>query len=137
MCMEYEEMLDRAKDILPDETEETSRFEIPKARGHLEGAKTIVNNWQQITSTLQRKPEHLLKYVQKELATPGEIIKDSVVFGSKLPASRLNEKIQQYAEEFVFCPTCGKPDTKLSKEDGVFFLTCQACGSKNSIRSRI
>jgi len=135
--MDYEAMLERAKDILPDETEETSRFELPKIRGHLEGSKTIINNWQQIASVLRRKPEHLLKYVQKEMATPGEIINDSVVFGSKLSASRMNEKISQYANEFVFCPTCGKPETKLSKEAGVFFLTCQACGAKNSIRSRI
>ncbi len=130
-------MLERAKEILPDESEETSRFEIPKVKGHVEGAKTIINNWHQIATSLRRKPEHMLKYVQKEMATPGEIIKDSVVFGSKLIAGKINEKIEQYAQDFVICPTCGKPDTKLSKEAGVFFLTCQACGSKNSIRSKI
>lgn len=133
----YEEMLERAKDILPDETEETSRFEIPNVRGHLEGSKTVVNNWSQIAGDLRRKPEHLLKYVQKEMATPGEIIKDSVVFGSKLSASKMNDKIKQYADEFVFCPTCGKPDTKLTKDAGVYFIKCQACGAKNAVRSRI
>lgn len=135
--MDYEAMLERAKEILPDESAETSRFEIPNVKGHLEGSKTVVNNWLQITDALRRKPEHLLKYVQKELATPGEIIKSSVVFGSKLPASKLNEKIKQYADEFVFCKTCGKPDTKLTKEAGIYFVICQACGAKNSVQSRI
>lgn len=79
----------------------------------------------------------MLKYVQKELATPGEIIKNSVVFGSKLQASKINEKITQYADEFVICKTCGKPDTKLTKEATVFFVQCQACGAKNSVQSRI
>lgn len=130
-------MLDRAKEILPDETAESSRFEIPKVKGHLEGSRTVVNNWAQIAGMLARKPEHMLKYVQKELATPGEIIKDSVVFGSKLPAGKLNEKISQYADEFVFCKTCGKPETKLTKEGGVYFINCQACGAKNSVQSRI
>ena len=92
----YDEMLERAKEILPDEAAETSRFEIPNVKGHVEGAKTVVNNWMQITDALRRKPEHLLKYVQKELATPGEIIKTSVVFGSKLGASKLNDNIKQY-----------------------------------------
>src|SRR3989344_3051257 len=133
----YDEMLERAKEILPDEAAETSRFEIPNVKGHVEGAKTVVNNWMQITDALRRKPEHLLKYVQKELATPGEIIKTSVVFGSKLGASKLNDKIKQYADEFVFCRTCGKPDTKLTKEASVTFVVCQACGAKNSVQSRI
>ncbi|MDD9953401.1 MAG: translation initiation factor IF-2 subunit beta [Candidatus Woesearchaeota archaeon] len=135
--MDYEAMLDKAKEELPDETEETSRFEVPKFRGHLEGQKTIINNWAQVASALNRPPEHLLKYVQKELATPGEMIKDSVVFGSKLSASKLNEKVVKYMDEFVFCKTCGKPDTKLSKETGVYFLQCQACGAKNAVKSRI
>lgn len=133
----YEEMLARAKEILPDEAEETSRFTIPNVKGHIEGSKTIINNWTQIADTLRRKPEHLLKYVQKEMATPGEIIKVSVVFGSKIPAGKINEKIKQYADEFVFCKTCGKPDTKLTKEANVYFLICQACGAKNSVQSRI
>jgi len=133
----YEEMLSRAKEILPDETEETSRFTVPNVKGHVEGSKTIINNWSQIADALHRKPEHLLKYVQKELATPGEIIKASVVFGTKIQATKINEKIKQYADEFVFCKTCGKPETKLTKEATVFFVVCQACGAKNSIQSRI
>ena len=133
----YEDMLSRAKEILPDEAEETSRFTIPNVKGHIEGSKTIINNWSQIADTLRRKPEHMLKFVQKELATPGEIIKASVIFGSKLPASKINEKIKQYSDEFVFCKTCGKPDTKLTKEANVYFIVCQACGAKNSVQSRI
>jgi translation initiation factor 2 subunit 2 len=133
----YEDMLERAKEILPDESEETSRFTLPNVKGHVEGNKTIINNWFQIADTLRRKPEHLLKFVQKELATPGEIIKTSVVFGSKLPAPKINEKIKEYADEYVFCKTCGKPDTKLVKEVSVSFVVCQACGAKNSIKSRI
>ena len=133
----YEDMLARAKEILPDESEETSRFTIPNVKGHVEGVKTIINNWSQIADALRRKPEHLLKYVQKELATPGELIKGSVVFGTKMQAVKINEKIKQYADEFVFCKTCGKPDTKLTKEGTVFFVQCQACGAKNSIQSRI
>jgi translation initiation factor 2 subunit 2 len=133
----YEEMLARAKEVLPDEAEETSRFTIPNVKGHLEGSKTIINNWTQIADVLRRKPEHMLKYVQKEMATPGEIIKVSVVFGSKLSASKINDKIKQYADEFVYCKTCGKPDTKLTREATIYFVICQACGAKNSIQSRI
>ena len=135
--MDYEQLLDRAKEQLPDDVEEGSRFEVPKVKGHLQGVRTVINNWFEIAKTLDRKPEHLLKYVQKELATPGEIIKQAVIFGSKLPASKINETIVKYADEFVFCASCGKPETKLSKEGSVIMMTCQACGARNSVKSRI
>ncbi len=135
--MDYEKLLDRAKAQLPEDVTSTSRFTIPKVKGHLQGVKTVINNWFEIAKALDRKPEHLLKYVQKELATPGEIIKQSVLFGSKLGAGKLNEKIVQYADDFVFCKSCGKPETKLSKEAGVIIMTCQACGARNTVKSRI
>jgi len=135
--MDYEKLLNRAKKQLPEDVTSTERFVIPMVKGHLQGVKTIINNWFEIAKALDRKPEHLLKYVQKELATPGEIIKQSVIFGSKLSASKLNEKITQYADEFVFCSACGKPETKLSKEAGVIIMTCQACGARTTVKSRI
>ncbi|RME53668.1 translation initiation factor IF-2 subunit beta, partial [Candidatus Woesearchaeota archaeon] len=52
-------------------------------------------------------------------------------------ASKVNEKIEKYADTFVLCKECGKPETKLSKEASVIIMTCQACGAKHSIRSKI
>lgn len=135
--MDYEKMLEEGKKNLPDMVSETERFNIPKVRGHIEGNKTIVSNFREIANTLQRKSEHLLKYVLKELATPGEIRKNALIFGTKLSASKINEKIAQYVETFVLCKECGKPDTKLSKESGIYYLKCQACGAKHSFYAKI
>jgi len=135
--MDYEALLERGKEQLPDEVVEGGRFEIPKVRGHLQGSKTVVNNWMEIAKVLDRPPQHLLKYVQKALATPGEIIKQSVLFGSKVSSSKLNEKIEQYADELVFCKECGKPETKINKDDGVLYMTCEACGAKYPAKARI
>jgi len=71
--MGYEQLLKRAREQLPQSVFEKERFEIPKVRGHLEGNKTVISNFQQIANTLRRPTEHLLKYVLRELATPGEI----------------------------------------------------------------
>ena len=133
----YEKLLKKAKKELPEVTEATERFEVPKVKGHVEGNKTIVSNFQQIATSLQRKAPHLLKYVLKELATPGEIKQKVVVFGSKVSASRINEKIYQYAETFVFCKECKKPDTKLFKEGNVYYIRCQACGARHSVFAKI
>ena len=135
--MDYESLLSRGKEQLPEETSSDERFVIPKARGHIQGTKTVINNWMEIAKVLDRPPKHLLKYVQKELATPGEIIKQSVVFGTKLSASKVNEKVEQYADELVFCKECGKPETKLVKEGGIVKLHCQACGARYPAKIRV
>ncbi len=135
--MDYEQMLERARKKLPEQAEETSRFEIPKVIGHIQGNKTIISNFYQIADTLRREPDHLVKYVLKELATPGELKKAALIIGTKISASRINEKIQQYAKEFVLCTECKKPDTKLVKEDKFLYLKCTACGARHPVKVRI
>jgi len=135
--MSYEELLKKAKKDLPDTSKETSRFEIPLVRGHIQGNRTIISNFNQIADTLRRDHEHLLKYILKELATPGEIKKKGVIIGRKVSASMINEKIQQYAKEFVICRECKKPDTKLIKEDRVMFIKCLACGARQPVKTKL
>ena len=135
---DYEKLLKKAHKELPEKSITKVRFEIPKVKGHLQGNRTVVSNFIRIAQHLGREPKHMLKYVLKELATPGQIKKTGVViFGTKLSASRINEKIQQYADTFVVCKECGKPDTKLEKEGNIYFVKCQACGAKHSVYSKI
>jgi len=135
--MGYLELLKKAREQLPESVFETQRFEIPKVRGHLQGNKTIISNFNQIAQTLRRKPDHLLKFLLKELATPGNLKPSGLVIGTKVAASRINDKIRQYANEFVFCKTCGKPDTQINKEGEFSFVKCLACGAKHPVKSKI
>jgi len=135
--MDYEQMLERGKKALPEVATATERFVVPNVTGHLEGNKTVISNFLQIASILRRTPEHLLKYISRETAAKGEIKKQLLLFNTKIPSAKLNEKIQQYVDEFVICKECGKPDTKIYKEGIVTFIKCQACGAKHSINSKI
>ncbi|MBN2112008.1 translation initiation factor IF-2 subunit beta [Candidatus Woesearchaeota archaeon] len=135
--MDYEKALKRARGSLPESVFEKERFEIPKVKGHIEGNKTIITNFRQIASVLGRQVEHLQKFVLKELAAPGDLRPSGLVIGTKMAASRVNDKIKQYADEFVFCPECGKPDTKLIKEGEFLYLRCEACGAKKPVKSKI
>jgi translation initiation factor 2 subunit 2 len=135
--MKYEEMLKKAREQLPESVHAADRFEVPKVRGHLQGSKTVLSNFNEISSILGRESNHLLKFILKELATPGEMKNNGlVIMGSKVAASRINDKIKQYARIFVICNECGKPDTKIIKEKEVSFMKCQACGAKNPIHSK-
>ena len=134
----YEKLLKEARKSLPEHIFHKERFEIPKVRGHIQGSRTVINNFLQIANVLGRKPEDMLKFVLRELATPGEIKKSgSVIVGSKVPATRINEKINQYANSYVFCYECGKPDTKIEKEGNFSFLKCTACGARHTIKSKV
>lgn len=131
-------MLEETRKSLPEAVFIKERFEIPKVLGHIQGNRTVVSNFLQIASALRRDVNHLLKYVLKELATPGEIKKSgALILGTKVSASRVNEKIRLYANEFVLCFECGKPDTTIMKEEGLTYMKCTACGAKNVVKVKI
>ncbi|MBI2654686.1 translation initiation factor IF-2 subunit beta [Candidatus Woesearchaeota archaeon] len=136
--MDYKKMLEETRKSLPEAVFIKERFEIPKVLGHIQGNRTVVSNFLQIASALRRDVNHLLKYVLKELATPGEIKKSgALILGTKVSASRVNEKIRLYANEFVLCFECGKPDTTIMKEEGLTYMKCTACGAKNVVKVKI
>jgi len=134
MTLEYGELLKKAKEKLPSLSQETSRFEVPKVLGHLQGNRTVISNFFQLVSILRRSKEHFLKFLLKELATPGELRGELLILGTKVGSERINEKIRKYVEEYVTCKTCGKPDTKLEKEGDFLYLVCQACGAKKIVK---
>lgn len=130
-------MLKKGREALPESVFNAERFEIPKVTGHVEGNKTVISNFRQIAGVLRRPVDHLLKFVLRELATPGSLNNNMLMLKSKVPASKINEKIRKYANEFVICSDCGKPDTQISKEGAVSYMKCNACGAKHAVKSKI
>jgi len=135
--MEYEELLEEAYKKVRQVNTSSERFEIPKVQGRFEGKKTILTNFLQIASHLRRDPEHFQKFMLKELAASGQKEGDRLALNIKVPSSKINSKIEQYAKEFVICKECGKPDTEIIREDKFNFLHCLACGAKHPIRGKI
>src|SRR3989338_5303058 len=120
----YEKLLEKARKELPELAVGSERFNIEKIKGHLEGNKTVLVNLKKIAKDLGRDENHLLKYLLRELATPGKWSGERIIFGTKVAASLINKKIKKYASEFVYCSECGKPDTKLVEEKEINYLKC-------------
>ncbi len=99
----YEEMLSGAYGKIKQSTSKGDRFEIPKVDWHFEGKKTIITNFTQIVSYLRRTPEHFQKFMLRELATQGQRDGDRLVLNNKVPREKINQKIEEYANEFVVC----------------------------------
>ena len=133
--LDYEQLLTKTQGELPEHTSKGERFTIDKIKGHLEGNKTVLVNLHKIAKDLGRDPNHLLKYLLRELATPGKFVRGRTILGSKISANMINKRIKKYASEFVFCSECSKPDTQLVEEKGITQLKCLACGVKKPVKS--
>ena len=134
MKMNYEEMLKRARSQLPPEILEHKRFDIPRPRCSVIGMRTIFRNYKEVCDGLNRDPHHLLKFLSREMATAGTVDRSRVVFQGKFRYDTFERLIKRYVDEFVTCPVCKRPDTKIIKEKRLYFLICEACGAKSSIR---
>ena len=132
--MDYEDLLkDAYEKIKPVESKE--RFEIPKAKGFYEGTKTIIRNFSQIASHFRRDPNHFARFLAKNLASSFEINNDMLILFRRINANEINEKIEKYAQQFVICQKCGKPDTEIIAEKDGLYLKCLACGEKRRIHN--
>ncbi len=131
---EYVKILRKARNELPNKVFEESRFIVPKASGFIQGKKTIITNFHKIADAISRDKDTLLRYLDKELATKGNFESENAVFLGKFSMDRVSEKIDKFIKEFVLCRECGKPDTKILKEDRITFIKCAACGAKKSVR---
>lgn len=130
----YGTMLDEAIKQLPETAIKTTRFEIPNVKGFLQGNKTVITNFKDIVDMFRRDTLHFLKYLLKELATPGNLDGPRLVLGRKVTSSLINQKVRDYAKTYVLCSTCGKPDTQIIKKDNATYLKCAACGAQHSIK---
>ncbi|RLF23961.1 MAG: translation initiation factor IF-2 subunit beta [Thermoprotei archaeon] len=130
----YEELLKRALEQMPKQRAEATRFEIPKAKITVIGMRTVIHNFKEICERLNREPRHVLRFILRELATAGMFEGDVLVLQGKFSKGAIDRLIEIYAKNYVICPVCGAPDTKLIKEKRLMFMVCEACGAKSSVR---
>ena len=134
MKTDYRELLARAHSQLPHEISAHTRFEIPNVKSGTIGMRTYVVNYRDIAEALNRDPQHLLRYLSREMATAGTLDGVRAIFQGKFRSDALDRLVQRYVDEFVTCPVCKGPDTKMVKEKRFWFLQCEACGAKSSVR---
>ncbi|MEJ2249582.1 MAG: translation initiation factor IF-2 subunit beta [Candidatus Lokiarchaeota archaeon] len=131
---DYENLLNKAFDKIPENVKQSSRFQIPGVKLRYEGKNTYITNFVKILHTLNRTKKHFMGNFLKNAGTMGEIRGSQLFLKSRYKKDFLDKLIEEYADNYVFCDICGKPDTKMKKEGKKLFLKCTACGARKEIK---
>ncbi|HJH31570.1 MAG TPA: translation initiation factor IF-2 subunit beta [Methanosarcinaceae archaeon] len=133
---DYEALLNRAIENLPDMETTDVRFVIPGPKIFIEGKTTVLDNFSNIVDVLNRDPDHLMKFLTREMGTAGKLEGGRAIFQGKFPKELIKSNIDSYVEEYVICSECSRPDTQLVKVDRVLVLKCSACGAHRPVKKR-
>jgi len=100
-----------------------------------EGSKrTIFANIYDQAVRLHRNLDHFKDYLFAELGTNGSVdASNRLILKGRFQQKQLENVVRRYIHEYVTCKTCKSPDTLLAKENRVWFIACENCGSKRSV----
>ncbi|GJJ68665.1 translation initiation factor 2 subunit 2 [Entomortierella parvispora] len=135
----YTELLSRVFKILrqnnPELAGEKKRYTIVPPSVMRDGnKKTVFANVADICKRMHRQPEHVIQFLFAELGTSGSIDgSQRLVIKGRFQQKQIEAVLRRYIVEYVTCKTCKSPDTILTKENRLFFLQCEACGSTRSV----
>jgi translation initiation factor 2 subunit 2 len=134
MKYNYDELLKRACSQMPQVSVKRERLELPRLFITNVGVRTIITNFKEVADVLNRDPQHILKFLTREMATAATFNDSRAIFQGRFRRDSFERLLQRYIENFVACPVCNRPDTKIVKEKRLSFLVCNACGARSSIK---
>ena len=134
--VDYEKLLKRIEKNISQKSDSVNRFELPTVDVTWEGKKTILRNFLEFPKALRRDASIILQYLSKEFAVPAEREGDKVIIVGKRAPDDFKRLFEIYLKDYIQCPTCTSPDTKVEKEHRISFLICEACGAKSTIKGK-
>ncbi|KAI4326028.1 hypothetical protein MLD38_031384 [Melastoma candidum] len=135
----YEELLGRVFNILRENNPELAgdrrRTVMRPPQVLREGTKkTVFVNFMDLCKTMHRQPDHVMAFLLAELGTSGSLDgQQRLVVKGRFAPKNFEGILRRYINEYVICLGCKSPDTILSKENRLFFLRCEKCGSGRSV----
>ncbi|KAL8293395.1 hypothetical protein RQP46_000096 [Phenoliferia psychrophenolica] len=113
------------------------KYTLAPPQMHREGNKrSIFANVVDICKKMHRSPEHVIQFLFAELGTSGSVSGDGkLVLKGRYVQKQIETVLRRYITEYVSCRTCKSPDTLLDKDNRLFFMTCESCGSRRSVQA--
>ncbi|KAF8802029.1 translation initiation factor [Phlegmacium glaucopus] len=98
--------------------------------------KSIFANVTDICKKMHRQPEHVIQFLFAEMGTTGSVDgAGRLVIKGRFQQKQIENVLRRYMVEYVTCKTCKSPDTLLTKENRIFFMACESCGSRRSVNA--
>lgn len=135
----YQELLGRIFSTLraqnPALSGEKRRYVIVPPVVQRDGSKkTVFANVIDICKRMHRQPDHVIQYLFTELGTVGSVDgSQRLVIRGRFQPAQIEKVLRKYIVEYVTCKTCRSPQTSLTKENRIYFMTCESCGSTRSV----
>ncbi|KAF3922356.1 hypothetical protein AA313_de0201387 [Arthrobotrys entomopaga] len=110
-------------------------YKIPPPQVVREGnKKSIFVNLPEIARKMKRNPDHVIQFIFAELGTNGSVDGSGrLVIKGRFQQKQLESVLRRYIVEYLTCVTCKSPNTTLNKENRLFFVSCNICGSRKSV----
>lgn len=138
----YNELLVKFFTVLRDNNPDLAtdrngvKYKIPPPSMIRDGKKSIFANIKEISDRMHRPTEHVIQFLFAELGTSGSVDGSArLVIKGRYMQKQLETVLRKYITEYVSCKTCKSINTKLSKENRIYFLECNSCGSRRSVAS--
>nr|AFD22855.1 eukaryotic translation initiation factor 2A [Tamarix androssowii] len=135
----YEELLGRVFNILRENNPELAgdrrRTVMRPPQVLREGTKkTVFVNFMDLCKMMHRQPEHVMNFLLAEMGTSGSLDgQQRLVVKGRFAPKNFEGILRRYVNDYVICNGCKSSDTILSKENRLFFLRCEQCGSGRSV----
>ena len=140
----YEELLQRVFDILKDKNQDLQErvYKIVPPIVQREGSKkTAFCNITDIATRMNRPTDHIILFVFAELGnhnlnlgTSGSLDGNQrLVIRGRFQQKQIETVLKKYIVEYVTCKICKSAETLLTKENRLYFVQCQSCGSTRSV----
>lgn len=135
----YEEILDRVFHTLRENNPllagDRRRTVMRPPQVLREGTKkTVFANFMDSCKMMHRQPEHVMTFLLAEMGTTGSLDgQQRLVVKGRFAPKNFEGILKRYINEYVICNGCKSADTILSKENRLFFLRCEQCGSSRSV----
>lgn len=133
MEYDYEKLLTRALQNLPEAVKSVARFEPPEPEVFYEGKTTVIRNMADIADALRRNIDHVFAHMLRELGTSGNLEGRRAIFKGRVQLNQIRNRYEDYVNTYVLCGECKRPDTHLEKETRTLILKCDACGAHRPV----
>ena len=112
---EYDALLDRARERIPKDISERSRWTMPEPDILIEGSQTILRNFADVVNAMDRDANHVYQFLLNELGTSGTREQVRVMFKGRVPPARIKEKLVAYVKACLLYTSPSPRDLSTSR----------------------